>query len=41
MTHCLINHHTTSHLMFVLVSTEYVMLCRAINDVIPSTLSLR
>jgi hypothetical protein len=31
MTQCLVNHHTTGHLVFVLVSTELVMMCPA-ND---------
>jgi hypothetical protein len=27
VTHCLVSHHITGHLMFVLVSTEQVMMC--------------
>jgi hypothetical protein len=27
MTHCLVNHHTRGHIVFVLVSTECVMVC--------------
>ena len=27
MSHCLVNHHITGHLLFVLVSTELVMMC--------------
>jgi hypothetical protein len=27
MTHCLVNHHINGHLEFVLVSTEWVMMC--------------
>jgi hypothetical protein len=27
MTHCLVNHHLTDHIVFVLVSTEDVMMC--------------
>jgi hypothetical protein len=29
MTHCPVNHHVTCHLVFVLASTECVMLCPA------------
>jgi hypothetical protein len=32
MTHCLVNHHITGHLVFVLVSTEWVMMCPAIDN---------
>jgi hypothetical protein len=32
MTHCLVNHHITGHLGFVLVSTELVMMCPAIDN---------
>jgi hypothetical protein len=32
MTHCLVNHHITGHLVFVLVSTGGVMICPAIDD---------
>jgi hypothetical protein len=32
MTHCLVNHHITGHIVFVLVSTEYVMLCPATDN---------
>jgi hypothetical protein len=32
MTHCLINHHITGHLVFVLVSTEWIMMCPAIDN---------
>jgi hypothetical protein len=32
MTHCLVNHHITGHLVFVLVSTECVMMCPVIDS---------
>jgi hypothetical protein len=32
MTHCLVNHHITGHLVFVLVSTEWVMMCPVIDN---------
>jgi hypothetical protein len=32
MIHCLVNHHMTGHLVFVLVSTECVMMCSAIDN---------
>jgi hypothetical protein len=32
MTHCLVNHHVTGHLVFVLVSTEQVMMCPMIGN---------
>jgi hypothetical protein len=32
MTHCLLNHHITGHLVFVLVSTEWAMMCPVINN---------
>jgi hypothetical protein len=30
--HCLVNHHITGHLVFVLVSTEGVIMCPAIDN---------
>jgi hypothetical protein len=38
MTHCLINHHITGHLVFVLVSAEYMM-CPAIDN--PASCKIR
>jgi hypothetical protein len=32
MTYCHVNHHITGHVMFVLVSTERVMMCSAIDN---------
>jgi hypothetical protein len=32
MTHCLVNHHITGHVMFVLVSVEWVMTCPATDN---------
>jgi hypothetical protein len=32
MSHCLLDHYITSHLVFVLVSTEWVMTCHAIDN---------
>jgi hypothetical protein len=32
MTHCLVNHHITGHLVFVLVSTERVMMYLATDN---------
>jgi hypothetical protein len=32
MTHCLVNHHITGHLVFVFISTEFVMLCHATDN---------
>jgi hypothetical protein len=32
MTHCLVNHNITGHLVFVLVSTESVMMCSVIDN---------
>jgi hypothetical protein len=32
MTHFLVNHHITGHLVFVLVSTKIVMMCPAIDN---------
>jgi hypothetical protein len=32
MTHCLVNHHINGHLVFVLVSTEWFMMCAAIDN---------
>jgi hypothetical protein len=32
MTHCLANHHTSGHLIFVLVSSEWVMMCPVIDN---------
>jgi hypothetical protein len=32
MTYCLVNHHRTGHLVFVLVSAEWVMICPAIDN---------
>jgi hypothetical protein len=32
MTHCLVNHHITGRLVFVLVSTEWVMMCPIIDN---------
>jgi hypothetical protein len=34
MTHCLVNHHITGHLVFVLVSAEGVMMCPVIDNLI-------
>jgi hypothetical protein len=31
MTHCLVNHHIIGNLVFVLVSTECVIMCPAID----------
>jgi hypothetical protein len=39
MTHCLVNHHITGHLVFVLVSTERVMTCPAIDN--PASCKIR
>jgi hypothetical protein len=35
MIHCLVNYHITGHIVFVLVSTDLVMMCPAIGN--PST----
>jgi hypothetical protein len=32
MTHSLVNHHITDHLVFVLVSAERVMMCPATDN---------
>jgi hypothetical protein len=32
MTHCLLNHHITGHLVFVLFSTECIMMCPVIEN---------
>jgi hypothetical protein len=32
MTHCLVNHHLSGHLVSVLVSTERVVMCPAIDN---------
>jgi hypothetical protein len=32
VTHCLVNHHVTGHLVFVLVSTESVKMCPTIQN---------
>jgi hypothetical protein len=32
MTHCIVNHHTTGHLVFVLDSTEWVKMGPAIDN---------
>jgi hypothetical protein len=32
MIHCLVNYHITGHLVFVLVSTEEVMMCPVIDN---------
>jgi hypothetical protein len=32
MIHCLVNHYITIHLIFALVSTEYVKMCPAIDN---------
>jgi hypothetical protein len=32
MTRCLVNHHITAHVMFVLVSTELIIMCPAIDN---------
>jgi hypothetical protein len=32
MTHCLVNSHITGHIVFVLVSTESVMMCLAVDN---------
>jgi hypothetical protein len=32
MTHCLVNHHISGHLVFVLVSAEWVMMCPVIDN---------
>jgi hypothetical protein len=32
MTHCLVNHHITGHPVFVLVSSERVILCPAMDN---------
>jgi hypothetical protein len=39
MTHCLVNHRITGHLVFVLVSTEWVMMCPAIDK--PASCEIR
>jgi hypothetical protein len=39
MTHCLVNHHITGHLAFVLVSTERVMMCPMIDN--PTSCKIR
>jgi hypothetical protein len=36
MTNCLVNHHITGHLMFVLVSTEQVMMYHATDNPVHS-----
>jgi hypothetical protein len=36
MAHCLVNHHIIGHLVFVLVSTEEVMMCPAIPNQVSS-----
>jgi hypothetical protein len=32
MTHCPVNHHIIGHLVFVLVSTDWVMVCPAVDN---------
>jgi hypothetical protein len=32
MSRCIVNHQTTGHLVFVLISTEQVMICSAIDN---------
>jgi hypothetical protein len=32
MTHCLVNHHITGHIVFVLVSIEWVLMCPTIDN---------
>jgi hypothetical protein len=39
MTHCLVNHHITGHLVFVLVSAEWVMMCPVIDN--PTSCEIR
>jgi hypothetical protein len=39
MAHCLVNCHITGHLVFVLVSTESVMMCPAIDN--PASCEIR
>jgi hypothetical protein len=39
MTHCLVNHHITGHLVFVLVCTELFMMCPAIDS--PTSCEIR
>jgi hypothetical protein len=39
MTHCLVNDHITDHLVFVLVSTEWDMMCSSIDS--PSNYEIR
>jgi hypothetical protein len=39
MTHCLVNHHTTGHLVFVLVSIERVMVCPETDN--PASCNIR
>jgi hypothetical protein len=39
MTHCLVNYHITGHMVFVLVSTERVMMCPAIDN--PASCEIR
>jgi hypothetical protein len=39
MTHCLVNHHITGHLVFVVVSTESVIMCPVIDN--PTSFEIR
>jgi hypothetical protein len=39
MIHYFVNHHITVHLVFVLVSTEWVMMCIAIDN--PASCEIR
>jgi hypothetical protein len=32
MTHCLVYHHITGHLVFVLLCTQWVMMCPAFDN---------
>jgi hypothetical protein len=39
VTHCLVNHHITGHLVFVLVFTEWVIMCLATDN--PASCEIR
>jgi hypothetical protein len=39
VTHCLVNHHITGHLVFVLISTEWLMMCPVIDN--PTSCKIR
>jgi hypothetical protein len=39
MTHCLVNHHITGHLVFVLVTKDCVAMCPVINN--PTSCEIR